>query len=708
MRSRRYLVLLLVPLVVSLGMSPFSGSTSALSGSDFQATRIIDDNVFYNSGNMSALDIQAFLNSKVPVCDTDGTQPYAGTTRAAYSTSRGYPPPFICLKDYRQDTVAKTAESGLCNGYGVANQSAAEIIQGVSQSCGINARALIVLLQKEQALVTDDWPWPNQYRSATGYGCPDTAPCDTQYYGFFNQVYNAARQFKRYARDANQFNYRANRNNYVQYNPNAGCGGTNLFIQNNATAGLYNYTPYQPNASALANLYGTGDSCGAYGNRNFWRLFNDWFGSTQLSVTECDSKVSGVLCVWSLIKSDGSQFLTTSKAERDSAINNLGWIYEGVTFYASQAQQPSTTPTYRLRKDNAHYYTAVESEYNSMVSTQGWIDEGVAFYSYTANTTTNISHPVYRLYNSSLNKRYWTIDNNKKVSLINSGYSLEANVFNGFSGQANLPIPASGRLNIYRIQTLGSYFYTSSLYEMELLVRSGQSYEGLLTTANATNSGTPVYRLRRNSVYFYTSNVNERDIAVQTYGMSDEGIAFYLDGSSDQVYRVANSVGSRYLYTSSVGEVMAVANTNGWQYEGTLFSLNSSPSPVYRFLNLLNHRHFYTININEAAIITNRNWRYEGPVFNASKDSGRPVHRLRISDKHFFTADSNEKDIAISNYGYTYEGVAYFVSQTTTSKPVFRLQGNNEYFYTASAAEKDSAVNMYGYRYEGEGFYLPL
>ena len=36
---------------------------------------------------------------------------------------------------------------------------------------------------------------------------------------------------------------------------------------------LYNYTPYQPNAAALAAYPGTGDSCSAYGNRNFFFLF---------------------------------------------------------------------------------------------------------------------------------------------------------------------------------------------------------------------------------------------------------------------------------------------------------------------------------------------------------------------------------------------------------------------------------------------------
>jgi hypothetical protein len=30
--------------------------------------------------------------------------------------------------------------------------------------------------------------------------------------------------------------------------------------------------------------YGTGDGCGAYGNRNFWAMFTDWFGSTQGTV----------------------------------------------------------------------------------------------------------------------------------------------------------------------------------------------------------------------------------------------------------------------------------------------------------------------------------------------------------------------------------------------------------------------------------------
>ncbi len=268
-------------LAVMLSLVVFTpGNASALNGGDFRPGRIIDDGVFFNGSTLAANDIQNFLNSKVPVCDTNGTQPRGGTTRAAYGASKGYPPPYTCLKDFRQDTPARNAETGLCGSYSGGNKSAAEIIYAVGQSCGISQKALIVLLQKEQSLVTDDWPWPLQYRSATGYGCPDSAPCDSEYYGFFNQVYNAARQFKKYSRDAHLYNHRAGRSSYVQYNPVGSCGGSSIVMENQATAGLYNYTPYQPNQSALNNLYGSGDGCGAYGNRNFWRLYNDWFGST--------------------------------------------------------------------------------------------------------------------------------------------------------------------------------------------------------------------------------------------------------------------------------------------------------------------------------------------------------------------------------------------------------------------------------------------
>jgi hypothetical protein len=262
----------------------FSHKASSLTGSNFNPGRIIDDIIFFNSGYMTVPDIQNFLNAKVPTCDTWGTQPISAgssTTRAQWAAANGKPaPPYTCLKDYSQTVSAKAADSYCPGSISAGTKSAAQIIKEVGLACNVNPQALLVLLQKEQALITDDWPWPRQYEAATGFGCPDTAACDPDFAGFYNQVYYGARQYQRYAKQSQLFNYRAGTTSFVAYNPNSGCGGTNVFIQNQATAGLYNYTPYQPNAAALNNLYGTGDGCSAYGNRNFWRMFNDWFGST--------------------------------------------------------------------------------------------------------------------------------------------------------------------------------------------------------------------------------------------------------------------------------------------------------------------------------------------------------------------------------------------------------------------------------------------
>lgn len=281
-----FIISLLSLLFVTLLSSPI---VSALSGSDFNAGRIIDDAVFFNSGSMNTREIQTFLDAKMPNCDTWGTQPtsHAGyANRAAWGAANGYPAPYTCLKSYRQDVPTVTnSGSDLCRGsIAGGSKSSAEIIQQVSQACGISPKVLIVLLQKEQGLVTDDWPWSIQYRSATGYGCPDTAPCDSEYYGFFNQVYQAAKAYKRYAANPANYNYRAGRNNSILFHPNTACGASNVYIENQATANLYIYTPYRPNTAALNNLYGTGDGCSSYGNRNFWRLFSDWFGSTRSSV----------------------------------------------------------------------------------------------------------------------------------------------------------------------------------------------------------------------------------------------------------------------------------------------------------------------------------------------------------------------------------------------------------------------------------------
>ena len=232
--------------------------THAADTSKFDAGNIISDTIMSNKDTMNIQQIQAFLDSK-NACNNTNTYMAAWYPHLQYTIRDGR---FICMA---QDSF---------NG-----QSAAQIIWQVAQDYSINPQVLIVLLEKEQGLVTDTWPNNIQYRSATGYGCPDTAPCDSQYFGLANQLRQAANLFRNVL-NGGWSNYPVGYT-YVQYNPNAACGGSVVNIQNRATSALYRYTPYQPNQSALNAGYGTGDSCGAYGNRNFWMLFTDWFGSTQ-------------------------------------------------------------------------------------------------------------------------------------------------------------------------------------------------------------------------------------------------------------------------------------------------------------------------------------------------------------------------------------------------------------------------------------------
>jgi hypothetical protein len=230
----------------------------AAEASQFDPGNIISDAQFFDGSAMGPNEVQNFLMSQVPVC------------RSSYA----------CLTTYRQDTPTMPASSGRCDTYqGRSNETAADIIARVGAACGISQKVMLVLLEKEQSLVTSSTPSQGRFTSATGMGCPDTAACDPSVAGFFYQVYFAARQFKIYSTSPNSFNHVAGRVNNVRFHPNASCGSSAVYIVNQATAGLYNYTPYQPNGAALANLYGTGDGCSAYGNRNFWRIFTDWFGS---------------------------------------------------------------------------------------------------------------------------------------------------------------------------------------------------------------------------------------------------------------------------------------------------------------------------------------------------------------------------------------------------------------------------------------------
>ena len=268
---KRIVAIFIAVFMVAIGLTtlpPAPKAQAAPPGSAFDPGYIVSDSVFYDFGSMTVEEIQGFLDSKVTDC-------------------RATDPAIDCLKNIKVDIPDTPAtgpgEVGPCSAIPAMPQaSAAQIIHAVANSCGINPKALIVTLQKEQGLVTSTKPTDYMYRAAMGFGCPDSDPaiCGKVYVGLFNQLYRAARQLQWYGDPAGSFTYwKPGRTVSMRFNPKSSCGTKSFELKNQATAALYYYTPYTPNDAALNNLYGTGDSCSAYGNRNFWRFYHDWFGS---------------------------------------------------------------------------------------------------------------------------------------------------------------------------------------------------------------------------------------------------------------------------------------------------------------------------------------------------------------------------------------------------------------------------------------------
>ena len=213
-----------------------SSTASAANANSWKAGLIISDGIFTDSTSMSTSQIQNFLNLKGENCSSN------------------------CLKDYSQN-----------------GESSASIIKRAGSDYKISPKTLIVLLEKEQSLVTDSSPTSTQYKYATGYCVTDSGLCGN-YWGFRLQVRKAAQLFRAIMDDPYESNYPPGTRE-ILYNPRQSCGDKTVDIYNAATSALYHYTPYTPNRAALNNLYGAGDSCSAYGNRNFWRIFTDWFGN---------------------------------------------------------------------------------------------------------------------------------------------------------------------------------------------------------------------------------------------------------------------------------------------------------------------------------------------------------------------------------------------------------------------------------------------
>ena len=314
--------------------------------SDYQMSR-------YNA--MTELEIQAFLTSKNP-CNNTSQSSYEYLTERypnlKWHFENGH---FVCLSE-------ELFGDGEIIGEG---ETAAHIIWQAAQDYQINPQVLIVLLQKEQGLITDTYPNSRQYRAATGYGCPDTAACSEKYYGFKNQVRNAAGMF-RAVLNGGWTNYPLGEN-YIQYNPNKDCGGSVVNVRSLATSALYRYTPYQPNEGALAAGYGTA-YCGSYGNRNFYHYFEDWFSGIADEKKEEEQQDSPEPQPFG----DGV-YTIVSAINNDMAIDITGGYYRNGTNIQIWKDNNVNTQKWLLKQNGDKTYTIANPDTGKVLDIAGGI-----------------------------------------------------------------------------------------------------------------------------------------------------------------------------------------------------------------------------------------------------------------------------------------------------------------------------------------------
>ncbi len=210
MHNQKIKKIIVLTLVMNFLM-PYS-----LLAADFNPNFLLSDEEMQNWQSMSREDIAAFLSGKGGYISTLKAEDKDGTIR---------------------DT--------------------ADIISRAAQEYKINPKYILVKLQKEQSLVTDDDPTQKQLDWATGYSVCDSCSMDDpaiqKNKGFGKQIDASAGIIRWYYENVSAQNWiKRAQNEYAIDN-------TLVKPANNATAFLYTYTPH------------------IQGNKNFWVLWQKWF-----------------------------------------------------------------------------------------------------------------------------------------------------------------------------------------------------------------------------------------------------------------------------------------------------------------------------------------------------------------------------------------------------------------------------------------------
>ena len=207
-----------------------SGVGAGVAPRGFDPGNLISDQVFYHASAMSESQIRSFIAVQGVACTGE-----------------------LCLAS-RTWTLDPGPADAYCAAYpGGVDLDAAAILSQVSTACGVNPQVMLVTLQKESSLLDRPAPTEANYDAAFGWHCPDVdgaAACDPAYRGFTVQAAGMAKQWSRYRVSPENYSYRSGRTYQIAWDVDPQCGSAPVTMRNTATASLYNYTPYQPNAAS--------------------------------------------------------------------------------------------------------------------------------------------------------------------------------------------------------------------------------------------------------------------------------------------------------------------------------------------------------------------------------------------------------------------------------------------------------------------------
>jgi len=308
----------------------------------FNPNNVCSDGTMRAYDNMSQADVQAFLVSKGGVLKSLVTTDYAGVKKPA-----------------------------------------SQIIFEACRQWHISPTVMLVMLQKEQTLITRTTVAKNTLSRAIGAGCPNGTT--NKYPGFGKQMWYGARLLDGYGEGKNgstiPLYHPGIYYDDIYQHPNVG-----VYPANIATYKLYVYNPSIGAKAPYGDL--SAQSGNLSGNANFWWIHSAWFG---------DPTADAGHVVYRLFNAKtGNYFYTASVMER-YRMTRASFTSQGVAFSWNPTSTANTDAVYRAynRKKHTYLFTPSAKQYKALTtgkSGKTWRGDGRVFR--TSNTKTN-AYPVY-------------------------------------------------------------------------------------------------------------------------------------------------------------------------------------------------------------------------------------------------------------------------------------------------------------------------